>query len=97
MNKAHLYEVNPWIILSLYSTELILSCALFNLLLLSDNFLRSSSHSLTRASISSPRTSVEVATLLTDSFTASVSPEQLSLSSVGKENILFLVILAFLA
>jgi len=45
---------------------------------------------LTRASISSPLTSVEVATLLTDSFRDFVSPEQSSLSSVGKENILFL-------
>ena len=44
----------------------------------------------TRASISSPRTSVEVAALFTDSFTASVSSEQSSLSIFGKENILFL-------
>jgi len=38
-----------------------------------------------------------VATPLTDSFRTSVSPEQSSLSSVGEENILFLVIFAFLA
>ena len=58
--------------------------------LLSNDFLLSSSHFLTKASISSPWMLVEMATLLTDSFIASVSPEQSSLSSVGKQKILFL-------